>query len=174
MQLAHDHTHRTCKEEEEELVQTQRPPCSWPTLLPWLLRLRRKRRLDRLSVHALRPGAPIHHLSHVQVNDAPQSEPAGQGLVVPKQPVRHLGRVPRTLTLTLQFQEEQASDDEGSDGEGDAPAARERRPQAGLTRGAGKLPDSVSVRTSKEEEEEEFKHSARRAAGRRYCHGCSD
>jgi hypothetical protein len=40
----------------------------------------------------------------------------------------------------LQFRDEHASDDEGSDGEGEAPAARGRGRQAGLTRGALALP----------------------------------
>ena len=34
---------------------------------------------------------PIHHLSHVQVNDAPQSAPAGQGQLASAQQARRLG-----------------------------------------------------------------------------------
>ena len=34
---------------------------------------------------------PIHHLSHVQVNDAPQSEPAGEGQLASAQQARRLG-----------------------------------------------------------------------------------
>ena len=136
----------TSKEEEEE--EFKHSAChSWPTLLPWLLR-------QPVAADLMACMTPRRMEAEISKPPAVAERPR-QRLILsaedPLLPVRSSAEDPR-------------------DTRGHCIALHKRMvaPFTGRANGQG------GVRTSKEEEEERSSNTAPAAAGRQYCHGCSD